>query len=239
MTEKTCSLCGETKPLTEFHRSARGAGGVRSQCKECHLAYVKSRYVPRVHPPEQVVCPQCGEEFTRIRTKGALRIYCTRKCTMAAGEARKLQRNAGLEARRCACGAAVTTRVGKPVCPDCHKDPRPGAQERERARTLRTYGLTQAHWDEFIARQQDRCAVCMTTKPGGRGERWHIDHDHVTGKVRGLLCHGCNVGIGNMQDDSEIIMAAARYVAAHRESEAARVAGRTTPTGTSAPGRRP
>jgi hypothetical protein len=100
VTEKTCSLCGETKPLTEFHRSARGAGGVRSQCKECHLAYVKSRYVPRVHPPERVVCPECGEEFTRIRTKGALRIYCTRKCTMAAGEARKLQRNAGLDARR-------------------------------------------------------------------------------------------------------------------------------------------
>src|SRR6266566_8597968 len=85
-TSKTCSVCGETKPLAEFGRSARGAGGRRSQCKQCNAATVKSQYVPRVHPPEQVTCPHCGQEFTRIRTKGALRIYCSRKCTFAAGE---------------------------------------------------------------------------------------------------------------------------------------------------------
>jgi hypothetical protein len=55
--------------------------------------------------------------------------------------------------------------------------------------------------------------------PGGRGERWHIDHDHVTDKVRGLLCHSCNVGIGNLQHDPQILMAAARYVMKHRQDE--------------------
>lgn len=213
---KTCSVCGETKPLAEFGRSARGAGGRRSQCKQCNAVAVKSRYVPRVHPPEQVTCPHCGQEFTRTRTVGALRIYCSRKCTMAAGEERKLQRNAGLVPRCCACGAEVTTRTGKPVCPDCRKDPRPDAQIRERRRTLRTYGLTQEEWGRLIVLQGDACAVCKTTQPGNRGERWHIDHDHVTGQVRGLLCHMCNVGIGNLRDDPQIMMAAARYVAAHR-----------------------
>jgi hypothetical protein len=219
MGEKECSRCGKVKPLIEFGRNARGAGGRRSECKACNAAYVRSKYVPRVHLPEQVVCPQCGGEFTRVRTRGALKIYCSRKCTMAAGEARKQQRNADLEPRRCACGVAVTTRVGKPVCPDCRKDPRPDAQEREQARTLRAYGLTQAEWDELVARQQNRCAVCETIKPGGRGERWHIDHDHVTGQVRGLLCQRCNTGIGSLQDDPEIIMAAARYVMKHRQRE--------------------
>jgi predicted nucleic acid-binding Zn ribbon protein len=130
---KACSVCGETKLLTEFGRSERGAGGRRSQCKTCNAASVKAKYVPRVHPPEQVTCAQCGQEFTRIRKQGALQIYCSHKCTMAAAEERKRQRNAGLGPRRCACGAEVTTRVGKPVCPDCRKDPRPDAQIREPA----------------------------------------------------------------------------------------------------------
>lgn len=93
------------------------------------------------------------------------------------------------------------------------------AQTRERARTLRAYGLTEADWDGFIKRQKNRCAVCRTDKPGGRGERWHIDHDHVTGQVRGLLCGKCNSGIGMLQDDPGIIAAAARYVAKHRQME--------------------
>jgi hypothetical protein len=113
----------------------------------------------------------------------------------------------------------VTTHTGKPVCPDCRKDPRPDAQIRDRRRTLRTYGLTQEEWDRLIALQGNACAVCKTTQPGGRSEHWHIDHDHVTGQVRGLLCHRCNLGIGQLRDDPQIMMAAARYVAAHRSDE--------------------
>jgi hypothetical protein len=218
MEEKLCTVCGETKSLADFGRSARGAGGRRSQCKKCNAAAVKSRYVPRVHPPERVTCPQCGEQFTRVRTSGPIRIYCSRKCTAAHGEELKQQRN-NPGPRRCACGAEVTTRVGTPVCPACRKDPRPDAQVRERARTLRSYGLTEADWQRLIVRQRDRCAICSTRKPGGRGERWHIDHDHVTGQVRGLLCHRCNMGIGFFLDDAEIIKAAARYVTKHRQLE--------------------
>jgi hypothetical protein len=214
---KTCSVCGEAKPLEAFGRSARGVGGRRSQCKQCNAA-VKARYVPRVHPPEQVTCPQCGQEFTRIRTQGALRLYCSRKCTAAAGEERKLQRNAGAGPRRCACGAEVTTRVGKPVCPDCRKDPRgtERLQARERRRTLARYGLSQEQWDHLVALQGNLCAICKTDQPGGRGERWHIDHDAATGVVRGLLCHSCNVGIGNLRHDPQIMLAAVQYLTAHR-----------------------
>lgn len=138
---------------------------------------------------------------------------------MAASEQRKLDRNAEAPQRRCACGAEVTTKVGTPVCPDCRKDPRPNAQVRERARLLKLYGLTQADWDALVRKQRDRCAICQTDRPGGRGERWHIDHDHVTGQVRGLLCHRCNMGVGFFLDDPEIIKAAARYVTKHRQME--------------------
>src|SRR5438445_8912572 len=218
MDEKKCSKCGVTKPLSEFHKMIAGAGGVRSDCKPCHLQHMRDKYVPRVHEPEQMICPQCGTGFTRVRTSGQPQVYCSRRCTMAASEQRKLDRNAGSGPRLCACGAEVTTKVGTPVCPACRKDQRPGARVRERARTLRAYGLTEADWDALIRRQQDRCAVCRTDKPGGRGERWHIDHDHVTGQVRGLLCGKCNTAIGMLQDDPEVIQAAARYVRKHRKA---------------------
>lgn len=221
MDEKQCTRCGTIKPLSEFHRSISGAGGLRAECKICNRAFVRAQYVPRVHEPEQMVCPHCGVTFTRVRTSGQPRVYCSRKCTLAAAEERKRQRNADLGPRRCACGVEVTTPVGKPVCPACRKDPRPDAQVKERARTLRLYGLTQAGWDELVAQQGNRCAVCRTDKPGGRGERWHIDHDHVTGNVRGLLCHRCNMGVGFFMDDPEVIEAAARYVAAHRKAPSA------------------
>ena len=228
MDKKTCTLCGETKPLTEFYRSALGAGGVGSRCKRCACAEVKAKYVPRVHPPEQVVCPQCGEEFTRIyKGHGTFRVYCSRKCTAAHGEALKRQRNADLPPRRCACGSTDVAGVGTPACPDCKKDKRSPAveerrKERERRRTLARYGLTPAEYDRLVKRQRNRCAVCKTAKVGGpptRSGYWHVDHDHVTNQVRGLLCARCNLGIGHFEDDPELLAAATRYVTKHRQME--------------------
>ena len=195
-------------------------GGRRSQCKQCNAAAVKSRYVPRVHPPEQVTCPQCGQEFTRIRTQGALRIYCSRKCTGPRARSGSASGTpAWSPALRLRCGGDHPHRqAGMPRLPE-----RPHGQNSSDQGTppdAAPYGLSQEEWDRLIALQSNACAVCKTTQPGGRGERWHIDHDHVTGQVRGLLCHQCNVGIGNLRDDPQIMMAAARYVAAHR-SEAA------------------
>lgn len=219
MDEKKCSKCGAVKPLSEYHRNARASDGLRAACKDCSLAYLRSKYVPRVHEPEQMICPRCGTKFTRVRGAGNPRVYCSRKCTLAAAEQRRVDKAAARGPRRCACGAEVDTPVGKPVCPGCRKDPRPDAQVRERARTLRLYGLTQDDWDALVRKQRNRCAICKTDKPGGRGERWHVDHDHLTGQVRGLLCHRCNMGIGFFLDDPEVIKAAASYVTKHRQME--------------------
>jgi hypothetical protein len=51
---------------------------------------------------------------------------------------------------------------------------------------------------------------------------WRVDHNHETGQVRGLLCDCCNLGIGYMQDDPDILMAAARYVMKGRQKKGGR-----------------
>jgi hypothetical protein len=55
------------------------------------------------------------------------------------------------------------------------------------------------------------CAICGTDTPGTSGI-FAVDHDHKTGKVRGLLCRSCNVGIGNLGDDPKRLKEAIRYL---------------------------
>lgn len=72
-----------------------------------------------------------------------------------------------------------------------------------------TYG-PDADLDVLMARQGNRCGICRTDSPPGRG--WCIDHDHETGKVRGVLCHFCNVGLGNFRDDPDRLTAAIEWL---------------------------
>jgi hypothetical protein len=69
-------------------------------------------------------------------------------------------------------------------------------------------------FNEMIAARQNKCDICGSELSGFREPC--IDHDHATGKVRGMLCRGCNVGIGNLKDDPKILRAALRYLDARR-----------------------
>lgn len=60
----------------------------------------------------------------------------------------------------------------------------------------RLYGITLADYDAMLAAQQGACAICHRTDPGGKTDLFHVDHDHVTGRVRGLLCNRCNRCLG-------------------------------------------
>lgn len=147
-------------------------------------------------------------------------MYCSERCRGAAGESAKKLR-ATAQVRTCACGSSDVARMGKPVCPACRKDPRSSesVRARERKRTLRRYGLTEQDWDRLLAQQRGKCAVCRTAQPGLRRESWNIDHDHVTGQTRGLLCGRCNLGIGQLGDDPELLRAALHYVERHRQMQ--------------------
>ena len=121
--------------------------------------------------------------------------------------------------------------VTNPYCRPCHtkyereRNRVNGQQNPEytRALNLRRYGLTLEQFDNLLAAQDGRCAICGTDAPGGQG--WHVDHDHrccntrktSCGRcIRGLLCSRCNIAIGNLRDDAVIIQAALDYVVAHR-----------------------
>jgi hypothetical protein len=87
----------------------------------------------------------------------------------------------------------------------------------QRKHHLRTkYGITPAQHAQMILAQDGKCLVCGET-PDGRPKKGklHVDHCHDTGKVRGLLCHSCNVAIGHLKEDPVRIKALLEYVLKH------------------------
>ena len=61
---------------------------------------------------------------------------------------------------------------------------------------------------EMVEERDGRCDICARIPAG----RLHIDHNHATGKIRGLLCGTCNRGIGSLGDSVELLKAALRYL---------------------------
>ena len=68
------------------------------------------------------------------------------------------------------------------------------------------YGLQVHEVEAMRDRQDGRCGVCREPK-----DKFHIDHDHLTGKVRGLVCHRCNILLGGW-DDAEWRLSAAAWI---------------------------
>jgi len=76
------------------------------------------------------------------------------------------------------------------------------------ANARRLYGISA---EEHRARLSRPCEICGNFDE--RSRAMHVDHDHETGKLRGTLCHNCNVSIGLMKESQERLIAAAQYLA--------------------------
>lgn len=76
-----------------------------------------------------------------------------------------------------------------------------------------SYGITLEKYYSMVEAQNHRCALCNRSCKSGR--QLSIDHNHKTGKIRELLCGNCNVGLGNFQDDPEILQKAVAYLQKH------------------------
>lgn len=121
-------------------------------------------------------------------------------------------------------------KVGRRICKTCHKsrenNPRAIYQRAYRLR-LKTndpakyrrlnrlskmkhiYRWTEAEYEALYEKQRGLCAICR--EPEGT-RAFHIDHDHDTGVVRGLLCFQCNIMLGGAKDDTKLLRAAIAYL---------------------------
>src|SRR6266576_213317 len=87
---------------------------------------------------------------------------------------------------------------------------------------LREYKAPFKTYEEAVASQGGKCAICRTTNGADiRGYRFHVDHCHETGIYRGMLCSNCNLGLGKFRNHPELFERAAMYLRAQeRQSKA-------------------
>lgn len=99
---------------------------------------------------------------------------------------------------------------------DNHKAKRSYKKHKESIRNnffKRTYGITVAQYNDMLLKQNSLCKICNRTCPSGK--LLAVDHCHVTGKVRGLLCAKCNMGLGYFEDNPNFLEIAVDYLKQH------------------------
>ncbi len=97
---------------------------------------------------------------------------------------------------------------------------------------MQTYSLTLEEYEAMRVAQGGLCAICceeetMLDRRTGNVRRLSVDHCHSTGKVRGLLCHACNIAIGKMQESPAVLRSAAMYLEKHQPSAMVRGSSRS------------
>ena len=225
---KTCTGCRQSKPLEGFHRQKTGAGGRASRCKECAAAgraALHARWAAEraENPVTEKQCGACKETLPAQCFYPALcnRTGLASKCIDCDAKRRKTYYASNVPKFR------ENARNWKKVNPERAR------VSMRNARLRREYGVSQQRYEEMLAGQGGRCAICRTDEPGITRNKdlkiFRIDHDHncCPGKrscgacVRGLLCNRCNSGIGMLNDDPDVVMAAAAYLLTVREQKIA------------------
>lgn len=185
--KKHCRDCGEEKEFEDFSPAAKNADGRTSYCRAClrirHAGYrERTRGAPSSRQ-KATEAPDGQRWCPGCRTYQAVEVF----------------------------GRNKATRDGRNVyCKPCHNTK--GRASRERAGGARNYhlmaryGITAAEYDAMVIAQDGLCKLCRERPPQ------HVDHDHVTGEVRGLLCSCCNQGLGNFRDSVATLRVAADYL---------------------------
>jgi hypothetical protein len=156
-------------------------------CKPC---YDKKRFGPTRRDKLGIAktdCVQCGKPKHR-RKNGKLSTYC-RPCMN------------------------IHDRIWAKRHPDRWR-----AHQRN-ARFKREFGINLEQFNSMVAAQENRCAICLcelSTLVELSANKAHVDHDHRTLKVRGILCTMCNWLLGQARENEDTLLAAITYLRKHR-----------------------
>lgn len=93
------------------------------------------------------------------------------------------------------------------------RNPDKRKESSKRANLKARYGISFETYTSMLMTQSGQCAGCGS--PPKIGRALNVDHDHSTGKIRGLLCDGCNLAIGIVKDSSSLLLRLAQYLDQH------------------------
>lgn len=186
---KICPDCGELKPAMSFGANKRLPDGLARYCKECFRARSKASYRKRM-----------AEQGRRVRER--VEVDDGYKRCPRCGEIKPISAFGRNRAKK----SGLTD-----YCRPCHGTVMAANKAKIHGSTRnyllkRRYGLTEDEVAALAERHGELCLICLHRRP------LHVDHDHVTGEIRGLLCFGCNGALGQFRDDPNVIRRAVDYL---------------------------
>ena len=237
---KTCTKCKETKPLTDFSKMTGSKDGRNYKCNACNCETsraVRATWVAKKIPaqPDYIrkTCCECGatkplSEFgPRVDSPDGKRGQCIRCRSAAIAEWRAdnpdkmaiLQARARVKtnARYANDPVFKAKRRATSVASKARRSPAAIARTKYNAKLnqlKKKYNLTIEQYTELANGQEGRCKIC-----GRSDKKLAVDHCHVTGIVRGLLCRTCNSAIGLFQESLDNVKNAAVYLTAAQHKQ--------------------
>ncbi len=183
---KKCPRCKNYLPKDRFTRDARTSDHLSTYCKACLKLY-RDEYRSR-KTDEYVASVKESRKRTVQRRKKIVPPEQKKCC--------KCQQILPRQDFHRSIGFADGL---SPRCKECNR-----SEERKRL-----YGLSESDLNTLIHSQQSKCAICFEPFVDSK---FHVDHDHATGNVRGLLCARCNLGLGSFKDSVFRLLQAIEYL---------------------------
>jgi hypothetical protein len=200
--EKLCTKCELVKPSAEFSPSRQNKSGLASWCKSCHRERCRALKYGANTSISEKSCTVCAmaksiDQFNRNRqSKSGYQSRC-KSCQKAEHREWYVRNSENIIARTKQWAA---------------ENPEKAKAAASRGQRRRRYGLTAAEYDAFVLSQGGKCASCLEDFGDSTP---HVDHDHVTGVVRELLCGSCNKTLGMAQESRDRLLGLVRYLERH------------------------
>jgi len=209
MEKKTCSRCGEEKPITEFWKTISGHDPA---CKKCRML---RRYEQRLEKRKQLGLKThilTNREVNEFKSQG-LRYCprCTRVLPLDYFSHTRGKKNNAPHCKDCCNDMSAKRRLTEESKLNRREYYQKRKETLKNSKLLRQYGISLAKYRELLDKQNGKCIICGKTAIDNKKDL-AVDHDHKTGKIRGLLCNNCNVAVGFMQDNPDLALGINAYL---------------------------
>lgn len=226
---KECRSCHQSKPLDEFHKASNTPDGRQYVCKPCAIAAAILR--AKQNPEAKREADKRYRQTDKYKAKRKARREGPKRDLILEQKRASHARHAEEIKEKIKAKRVEKPEVFKKYRDDQYASNKEAILERSRVwrethrvelrayQRLRTYGLSLEGFETLLAAQGGLCAICrvdmesLADSPFGKPRTGVcVDHNHDTGKVRGLLCSACNKAIGLMKDNAVRLRAAADYL---------------------------
>jgi hypothetical protein len=193
---KECTKCKKHLSKENYYKDKKRKSGYNTSCKKCCAKEASKYYTYKGYKSkpfnEQDLkeCPKCKLLLHKEKFN----------------KSSKLKYGYGVYCKACCSIISKNSNYKYPLT--------------AKKNSLKKYGLTLEQYKEIGNSQNWVCSICNKTETrkgkNGKVSPLNVDHNHKTGKARGLLCHLCNVSLGGFQDSEEILTKAINYLIKHK-----------------------